>query len=343
MNLYSKNVSRALFAIAATGLVLGVAACSSPGASPSGSKSANYVSTYETPAPTSIAPLLGTVVAADAATGPALSVKICNVQHCAPMIGLNQADVIFEELVEGGITRYVGVWQSNVPEVVGPVRSVRPMDPDIVSSFGGIVAYSGWGPQEVRNMILDTGLVNVTENDTTMFRLDTNVSPYNLALHAQQVITENAGLAAPQQQFAYSSSPALSSAGRDGTPTSSVNIVFSNYSENSWTYDAASGKYLRSQWGGPDLDQTGAQLAATNVVAMRVVIEDFLTLPKTVMVSNGEAWVSTGGKTIHGTWSKDSATSPIRLTDDYGMTIRLAPGNTWIEMPPSDGSVSLVP
>lgn len=336
-------MSRALFAVVATGLVAGVAGCSSSGPFPTVSKAPAYVSTYETPAPTSIAPLLGTVVAVDAASGPALSVKICNVAHCAPMIGLNQADVVFEELVEGGITRYVGVWQSNVPEAVGPVRSVRPMDPDIVSSFGGIVAYSGWGPQEVRNMILDTGLVNITENDTTMFRIDTNVSPYNLALHAQQAIAENAGLAAPQQQFAYSSSPELSSAGRDGTPTSSVNIVFSDYSNNSWSYDAASRKYLRSQWGGPDMDQAGAQLSATNVVAIRVEVETFLTLPRTIMVSSGEAWVSTGGKTIHGTWSKDSATSPIRLTDDYGVTIRLAPGNTWVEMPPSGGSVTLVP
>lgn len=343
MSLSSKTVSRALFAVAVTGLALGLVACSSPGASSSGSSSPKYVSTYETPAPTKIAPLTGIVVAADAATGPAVSVKICNVENCEPQLGLNQADVVFEELVEGGITRYVGIWQSNVPDVVGPVRSVRPMDPDIVSSFGGIVAYSGWGPQEVRNMILDTGLVNITENDTTMFRISDRVAPYNLALYAQQVIAENPGLAAPQQQFAYALNPALSSAGRDGTPTSTIMTAFSNYSENSWTYDAASGKYLRSQWGGPDLDEAGGQLSATNVIVMRVVIEDFMSLPKTVMVSSGEAWVSTGGKTIHGTWSKESATSPVHVTDDYGVTIRLAPGNTWIEMPPSDGSVTLVP
>ncbi len=343
MSIFSKTVSRALFVVVATGLVAVVAGCSSPGASPSASQSPRYVSTYETPAPVRVAPLLGTVVAADAATGPALSVKVCNVENCEPMLGLNQADIVFEELVEGGITRYVSIWQSNVPEVVGPVRSVRPMDPDIVSSFGGIVAYSGWGPQEVRNMILDTGLVNITENDTTMFRLDDRFAPYNLALRAQQAIAENPGLAAPQQQFAYADSPALSSAGRDGTPTTTIATVFSNASDNSWTYDAASSKYLRSQWGGPELDEAGNQLGATNVVVMRVQIEDFMSLPKTVMISSGEVWVSTGGKTIHGTWSKDAATSPIRLTDDYGMTIRLASGNTWIEMPPSEGSVTLIP
>lgn len=322
---------------------MGVAACSSPASTPGAANTPAYVSTYATPTPMYVAPLLGTTVAAGAATGPALSVKICNVQHCEPQIGLNQADIVFEELVEGGITRYVGIWQSNVPEVVGPVRSVRPMDPDIVGSFGGIVAYSGWGPQEVRDMILATGLLNITENDTTMFRIDNRVAPYNLALRAHQAIAENSGLAAPQQQFAYAANATLSSAGRDGTPTTRISSVFSGQSDNSWTFDAASGKYLRSQWGGPDRDEAGAQLAATNVIAMKVVIEDFLTLPKTVMISSGEAWVSSGGKTIHGTWSKVAQGSPIRFTDDFGATIRLAPGNTWIEMPPTAGSVTLVP
>jgi hypothetical protein len=338
-----KTVPRVVILACVASLVASVAACSSPAATPEGSKTPAYVSTYATPEPAHIAPLLGTTVDAGAATGPALSVKVCNVEHCEPQIGLNQADIVFEELVEGGITRYVAIWQSNVPEIVGPVRSVRPMDPDIVASFGGIVAYSGWGPQEVRDMILDTGLVNITENDTTMFRLDDRVAPYNLALRAQQVIAENAGLAAPQQQFAYAANAALSSAGRDGTPTTTVATVFSDQSENSWSFDGTSGKYLRSQWGGADLDEAGNQLSATNVVTMQVVIEEFIGLPKTVMVSSGEAWVSTGGKSIHGTWSKSAASSPIRFTDDFGMTIRLAPGNTWIEMPPTAGSVTLIP
>lgn len=58
-------------------------------------------------------------------------------------MGLQHTDIVFEELVEGGLTRYVAVWHSNVPAEIGPIRSIRPMDPDIISPLGGIVAYSG--------------------------------------------------------------------------------------------------------------------------------------------------------------------------------------------------------
>jgi hypothetical protein len=67
-------------------------------------------------------------------------------------------------------------------------------------------------------------------------------------------------------------------------------------------------------------------------------------VPQAVLVASGEGWVSTGGKTVHATWSKDAPTAPIRLVDDLGATIRLAPGNTWVELVPSDqGSVTIVP
>jgi len=270
--------------------------------------------------------------------GPALSVKICNVFHCEPQDGLNQADVVFEEIVEGGITRYVSIWNSNVPAVVGPVRSLRPMDADIAAPFGVIIAYSGYGAQETRDLAVDTGLVNVTENDPAMFRNDYNVAPYNLMLHAQEVIAANAGLAPPAQQWAYSSSLATSTAVLDGTPATSVQSIFSNSSDNTWTYDG-NGRYLRTQWEGPDLDLTGAQLSAANVVIMRVNVDEFVGVPRTRMVDSGELFVLSGGKVVHGTWSKAGTASPIVFKGDNGVTIRLAPGNTWIEMVPLESYV----
>jgi hypothetical protein len=266
-------------------------------------------------------------------------VKICNVFHCEPQDGLNQADVVFEEIVEGGITRYVGIWNSNVPVSVGPVRSLRPMDADIAAPFGGIIAYSGYGAQETRDLAVDTGLVNVTENDPAMYRNDYNVAPYNLMLHAQEVIAANPGLAAPAQQWAYSSSLATSTAVLDGTPATSVQSIFSNSSDNTWTYDGA-GRYLRTQWEGPDLDLTGAQLSAANVVIMRVNVDEFVGVPRTRMVDSGELFVLSGGKVVHGTWSKAATAAPIVFKGDNGVTIRLAPGNTWIEMVPLESYVS---
>jgi hypothetical protein len=314
-------------------VVVVVAAVSGRG-TPSGP---GYVSTYKTPDPMVIAPLRGTVVPASQVSGPAISVKICNVEHCEPQIGLNQADIVFEEIVEGGITRYVAIWQSEVPDVVGPVRSLRPMDADIAAPFGGIIAYSGYGAEETHQLALNTGLVNLTENNQNlMFRLDDRVAPYNLALKAKQAVKDNPGNP-PAQQFAYSSGVESSSAGVDGAPASNINIVFSGSSDDEWNYDAASGKYLRWQWGGPDKDTDGKQLAATNVAIMRVDVQQFVGVPRTIMVSSGEAWVATGGKVVHGKWSKAGTADPIRFVTDAGSTVYLAPGNTWIEMVPTGG------
>jgi hypothetical protein len=74
-----------------------------------------------------------------------------------------------------------------------------------------------------------------------------------------------------------------------------------------------------------------------------VGIDTSLGVPKTQLIGGGEAWVSSNGKSIHATWSKGSATSAIALVDDQGVTIRLAPGNSWIELVPAAGSVTLVP
>ncbi|BDU10378.1 hypothetical protein AINA4_02990 [Aurantimicrobium sp. INA4] len=341
----SRTLTRAVGIAALSALAFGMVACSGGSPSPT---TPSYKSTYKAPAPVAYAPLTGLVLPEGTTVGPALSVKICNVYNCEPQDGLNQTDVVFEEIVEGGITRYVAIWNSNVPAVVGPVRSLRPMDADIAAPFGGIIAYSGYGAQETRDLAVATGLVNVTENDPAMFRNDYNVAPYNLMLRAQEVIAANPGLAPPAQQWAYSSSLATSTAVLDGSPASSVQLVFSNQSENMWTYDAASGKYLRTQWGGPDLDLTGAQLSTSNVVVMKVNVDEFVGVPRTRMVDSGEMWVLSGGKAVHGTWSKAATAAPIVFKGDNGVTVRLAPGNTWIEMVPNDsyvpgGSVTINP
>ena len=321
-------------AVAVIALVVGIALAMSGGKS-----GVPWSSSYQTPAPEVIAPLTGKVTTADKINNPAMSVKICNVEDCEPEIGLNQADIVFEEIVEGGISRYVSVWQSDIPETVGPVRSVRPMDGDIAAPFGGILVYSGYGAEETHQIALQSGLVNVTENNPNMYRLGGGrVAPYNLALHAQQVIKENPG-PAPAQQFAYSSGVETSTAAVDGGPAQNIKIAMSGSSQNQWQYDAASGKFLRWQWGGPDKDADGKQLASTNVAVMRVNVEQFVGVPRTIMIGSGEAYVATGGKVVHGKWTKAGTKDPIVFTDDNGVTIRMAPGNTWIELVPTGGYV----
>ena len=304
-----------------------------------------YVSTYEAPAATQLAPLRGNTVPAGSMDHPSLTAKIDNHEAARPQVGLDRTDIVFEELVEGGLTRYAAVWHYDIPNEIGPVRSIRPMDPDIISPFGGLVAYSG-GQEVFVNMMMNTPVRNlVFDYDTSgiFYRYDAHEAPHNVILHASDAVKQAADLGAPQQQYAYSTDIATSTAALDGAPTANIAIVFSSERFPNFTWDEANKVWLRNQEGAPDLDDKGKQLQATNVVTMRVDIDGtYGEVPKTVLIGSGAATVSTGGKTINATWSKANAGSPIRFVDGNGVVVRLAPGNTWIELVPNGvGSVTL--
>lgn len=288
-----------------------------------------------------IAPLTGQLVAAGSINRPSLAAKVDNHQDARPQWALNQTDLLYEELVEGGLTRYVAVWQSNLPTDVGPVRSIRPMDPDIISPLGGIAAYSGGQTQFVA-MMQAAPVVNISADNNSEFfyRVDSRDAPHNEILKAQDAVAAHADLAKPAPQFSYGTAAQI--AAQAGDATSHLSLEFSGASERSWDWDAANGVWLRSQDGVEDNSEGEGRTRAVNVVTVRVNIDwTYGTVPKTVLVDSGEALVSVAGKTIHGSWSKASQTDPIVLKDAAGNVIRLLPGNTWIELVPNTGSVSI--
>jgi len=301
-----------------------------------------YSSTYVTPPPTALAPLTGEVVPLDSLTAPSLAAKVDNHVDARPQVGLERTDLVYEELVEGGLTRYVAVWHSDVPDEIGPVRSIRPMDPDIISPMGGIVAYSG-GQQRFVAMMQDTSVYNAIHGQTDtadlMFRTPDKPGPHDVIVRAPILISRHLDLAAPTQQFAFAPDLASSSAVREGTPVELIQLRFGAPSKPAWTWDAATSAWARWQDGAPDLDATGVPYSAVNVIVLRVPVTVSQQIPKTELIGSGEAWISSGGLTIHATWAKGSRTEPIRLVDDTGTVIRLAPGNSWIELVPLAGTV----
>lgn len=312
------------------------------------STSASAPTPTPTPTPTpahALSPLRGTTVLESSITGPALAAKIDNHWDARPQWGLESTDIVFEELVEGGLTRYVAVWYSTVPKEIGPIRSIRPMDPDIISPLGGIVAYSG-GKHEFVNMMQSTGVHNAIHggaDDRFMYRSNKKAAPHNVVVQAQKLRKKYASIAPPAQQFSYPVDPAMASAPLFGTAAKGLDLTFSTSSARAWRWDAKSAAYLRSQDGKKDLDATGARLKATNVVVMSVTIDGrYGYIPKTVMVGSGKAWVSTGGKIVEARWSKASRTAPIVLTRTNGLPIYLATGNTWVELVPKSGSIKVV-
>ena len=329
--------------------VLLLGGCTGTETAPTPSPSQNGsdgTSNYVAPAATEIAPLTGITVAAGTSAHPSLAVKIDNHSAARPQVAIDRTDLVFEELVEGGITRYVAVWHSDIPDELGPVRSIRPMDPDIIAPFGGIVAFSG-GQQRFVEAMNATGQINaIFDYDTSglFARGGSNAAPHNVMLAAGDFLRRNATVPAPPQQYAYAAALAGASAVVDGVPVSVITARFSNDSGRSWTWNAEAAAYLRGQDGAPDLTPNGTQLQATNVVVMRVNVSVERHIPRTELIASGAASISSGGKTIAATWSKDSQTAPIRLVDGNGVTIRLAPGNTWFELVPNNtGSVDLVP
>jgi hypothetical protein len=330
---------------AVTVLTLVLSGCAPDSPRPTPTTSPGYSSNYTPPPATALAPLRGTSVAVGSLKNASIAAKIDNHPDARPQVGLEHTDLLFEELVEGGLTRYVGVWQSDIPELLGPVRSIRPMDPNIISPFGGIVCYSG-GQQRFVTLMRNTPVYNAIHGQpdtaSTFYRTKDKAAPHNVIVKARELLAQHTDIAAPAQQFAYSLDVPSATATKDGAPTAAVAYTFSNLIRGSWTYDSSRSVFLRGQNGKPDVDSTGAQLTATNVLVLRVTVTNDINVPRTEMIGSGEAWVSTGGGTSHATWTKGSATDPIHLVDDQGVTIRLAPGNTWIELVPTAGDVQIV-
>ena len=295
--------------------------------------------------PIEFAPLRGTPADPDTVRHPSIAVKIDNHEDARPQIALNRTDLVFEELVEGGLTRYVAVWHSDVPDAVGPVRSIRPMDPGIAGPLDGIIAYSG-GQQYFVDLMKATGLVNLVfdEDDSLFERADERPGPHDLILAAAEAVRQHVELEPPAAQFAYGTADPLAAPALAAVPTSHIELVFSEGRAPSWDWDATLVAWLRSQDGQPDLEASGDRVRATNVVTMRVGMDwPYEDVPLTLMVGSGEAWASAGGRTAHGTWSKADEGAPIVLTADDGSVLQLAPGNTWIELVPNEGSAAFAP
>lgn len=326
-----------------------------------------------TPEPTPVyvtAPLTGVKYMDDSPQAailkqPSVACKIDNGSEAPrPQAGLNSTDMVFDEMVEGGLTRIVAIWHSNKPDAIGPVRSIRPMDPDILSPFGGIVCYSG-GQQIFVNLIEHAPVFTASETSEqgkgTFSRSKDRIAPHNVIVNVSKLATDHPDLTPPPAQFAFAddaakSSAAVTAAAGTATSVKSMQINFPSATAL-WTASKDGSQWLRTQDGKPLTDKLdGEQIHATNVVVMQVKIDrsyadrKYGHIPKTVMIDTGKAWVYSpgaegAGSMVEATWSKASATSPIALADAAGAPILLAPGNTWVELMPvaPEGKLTTTP
>ncbi|WP_448616213.1 DUF3048 domain-containing protein [Modestobacter sp. URMC 112] len=289
-------------------------------------------------------PLTG-VPAGTVADQPALAVKIENSVDAHPQTGLNAADLVWEQVVEGGITRFVAVYHSNLPPEIGPVRSIRPMDPAITAPLHGLLAFSGGVPTYV-DAARNAGLQVLTQDSGTdgFHRTSTRRAPHDVYATPEALVAQADGAHrhAPTAQFAYPKAGRQPTAVTDGQPIGTLALTMSGVGRPRWTWHAEAGHWLRAEGSTPAVEAGGSQIAATNVVVLRVDVVSTDArdpagnpVPETVLTGGGDALVASGGHTVAATWSKDEVDDPVTLTGADGDQVTLAPGNTWVELVPN--------
>lgn len=297
----------------------------------------------ETAPPTTIPadpvyPLTGLPITDQAAASrPAMVVKIDNNSRARPQSGLNAADIVFEEIVEAQ-TRFAAVFHSQGSDPVGPIRSGRTQDIDLLGSFNRPLFVWSGGNHNVTQAIEDSDLVDLSAQHNEVYsgggfyRNSERDSPHNLYAQTSMLWTlAPADAAAPPQQFQY----LLAGEAAVGEAAAGVDLVMDGL-DVGWRYDAATGRYLRTTEGEPHLDAATGQISSANVIVMVVVYDPKpggIGSPEAQTIGSGEVFVFTGGVLVRGTWTRADRLSPIVLTDANGQPIRLTPGNTWVELP----------
>lgn len=286
-------------------------------------------------------PLTGLPITDEAAAArPALVVKIDNHSRARPQSGLNEADIVFEEIVEAQ-TRFAAVFQSQGSDPVGPIRSGRAQDIDLLGSLNHPLFVWSGGNRGVTKAIEASDFVDLSAQHNEVYgpggfyRSKERGSPHNLYAQTSMLWTlAPAGAAPPPQQFTYLAAGVAAV----GEAAAGVDLVMDGL-DVGWRFDAATGRYLRTTEGEPHLDAATGQISSANVIVM--VVEYFpkpsaAGSPQAITTGFWDVLVFTGGVLVRGTWSRPDRLSPIVLTDTNGQPIALTPGNTWVELPEVD-------
>jgi hypothetical protein len=267
-------------------------------------------------------PLTGVVVA----PRPALVVKVDNVD-AEPQSGLNQADIVFEEIVEGRATRFAAVFNSMEFDPVGPIRSGRTQDVNLLLSLNDpAIAYSG-ANAEVNAALAAAGFELLGEGTPGFFRSDDRPAPHNLYANLSELWPQlvSSGNAVPIFEYVAPGQDVV------GTPVTFAQMMVGSYDVR-WDWDPVRGLFLRSQLGSFH-ELTDGQASADNVV---VLVLDYGTSaagggPEAQTLGTGAAVVYSDGLKTEGQWSRQSPTDPFALQAN-GQPILLGPGRTWVEL-----------
>ena len=279
------------------------------------------------------APLTGVVdPSGSALTRPALTIKIENTPEALPQWGVDQADVVYEEIVNGGITRLAAIFNSQAPAKVGPVRSVRPTDTQVVWPLGGIFAYSGGAAYAVASIsTAPVKLIDESSAGTAMFRDPNLYAPHNLFAVAPLLFAFKGTPTPPPALFSYRKATEKPV----GAKVTSFVVPFPSIYSVTWTWNATTTSWDRTLFGKADVTGTGVRESPKNVVVMFVNYVNGIGTEASYgnLQGSGQAAIFSGGKEVRGTWSRGpSKADVVQYKTATGATIILTPGQTWVEL-----------
>ena len=295
-------------------------------------------------------PLTGAQVSAADAAMPAVGIMIENLDpNARPQSGLGQAGIVYEALAEGGITRFLAIFQQPYPTTIGPVRSLRPYYLDWDQEYQTPIAHAGGSMPALAALPLSGAEdINALLYDGSYFyRAADRAAPHNF-------YTNNILL--PQLQLKLGFNKPLSVQGRPrktdqpasgvvAHPTININFSYSDYAVE-YKYDGPSDSYARWMAGTTHVDRnTNKQIMVKNVIVEYIPVS-YSTQgngdPQTnyADIGSGKALVFMDGNVTTATWTKTSATSQTQIADASGNPIKLNVGNTWFEMVPTTNQVT---
>jgi hypothetical protein len=279
-------------------------------------------------------PLTGTPAAegrSTAAKHPVLVTKIDNTANAAPQLGLGKADMVVEELVEGGTTRLAAFFYSQLPDVVGPVRSMRASDIGIVTPVEAQVITSGAAPI-TKNRISAAGITFYEEGAKGFFREPTRYAPYNLMARPREVATLTKQAATRPDDYFTFGDPATLPKGRKAT------TLAANFGRHTTSWRFENGSYTPVDGYAGE----GDRFVPDTVLVLRVRVGDAgykdpagSFVPETIFEGSGPAQLFHGGRVVNATWSKGGLRGPLKL-EAKGEEVPVPPGRTWVELVPQD-------
>lgn len=275
---------------------------------------------------------------------PVTGIIIENSTDARPQSGLKQGEVIYEAIAEGGITRFLVLYQQNKPSLIGPVRSVRSYHPDWIRPYNASVVHVGGSAKALKE--IRSGKYRDLDqffNDGTYWRAADRYAPHNVYTSFKRIDALN-------KKKGYTSSSPKPFTREDGKPADKptatkvkINVSSALYN-SSYRYDKKANTYTRSQGGAIHKDREKGTIKPAVVIALivkeRTVMEETWR-ERITTTGSGKATIFQNGTATRATWKKAKSTDQLSFYDSNGEEIALARGQTWITAVPSGkGSVS---